>query len=157
MHRTMLVRSVTAVAVMIAMSACDTQSGPEAAGSPPPAPAPATTSAAAPSSSADDAATREACAAIKTDLKDNEAKVAKAEKIGPPAGHIAVSAQWTAGSTAVLAHSIGASDAVSAAADEVQREMQELSDKYNESAKAKPSRKKLEAAVAKLTAACSGA
>ena len=87
--------------------------------------------------------------------RDNADKIAKAEKIGPPAGHIAVSAQWIAGSAAVIAHSIGANDAVSAAADTVQQEMMNLGDAYNKSANAKPSKTKLEAAIKELTAACS--
>ncbi|WP_410811291.1 hypothetical protein [Micromonospora sp. 067-2] len=113
--------------------------------------APAATSAAP----TNDAATAKVCDAIRKDIKDNADKIAKAEKIGPPAGHIAVSAQWTAGSAAVIAHSIGASETVSAAADKVQQEMMGLSDEYNKSANAKPSRKKLEAAIKDLDAACS--
>jgi hypothetical protein len=156
MRRTRLFLSVSAVAAMIAMAGCDPQPSSDTSA---PTAAPAATSAAPADSPAADpadaAATAKACTDIKADLKDNASKVAKAEKIGPPAGHIAVSAQWTAGSTAIIAHSIGANEAVSTAADKVQKEMMDLGDAYNESAGAKPSKKKLEAAVKELDAACS--
>ena len=156
MHRTLLTRSVAAIAVVIAMAGCDPQAGTDDATT---LPAPAASSAApadnATSAAADDEATAKACAEIKKDLKENSDKIAEAEKIGPPAGHIAVSAQWAAGSASLIARSTGANETVRAAADEVQAEMMSLSDEYNESAKAKPSKKKLEAAVSKLTGACS--
>jgi len=158
MDRTRLVLSAVAIAAAIAMSGCDpqpssetstTSSEPAASAS-----APATT---ATKDAADAAATAKACKELKKDIKDNATKVAKAEKIGPPAGHIAVSAQWTAGSTAILAHSIGTPAAVSAAADKVQAEMMALGDAYNKSASAKPSKKKLDAAIDDLNAACAAA
>lgn len=154
--------AVTALAAVIAVAGCDPASS--TAGS---ATTPATAgsdAAAAPSTSAtpsaepaDDAATTKACADLKKDIKDNASQVAKAEKIGPPAGHIAVSAQWTAGSTAVIAHSIGANDKVSAAADVVQQEMMNIGDAYNKSSSAKPGKSKLNAAIADLNAACAAA
>ena len=156
MHRTLLTRSVSAVAVVLAMAGCDPQPSPdESTTTPPPAASSAAPADEATSSAANDAATAKACDDIKKDLKENAAKVADAEKIGPPAGHVAVSAQWIAGSTAIIAHSIGANEIVRTAADEVQKEMMSLSDAYNESPKAKPSKKKLDAAVKNLTAACS--
>jgi hypothetical protein len=168
MHRTRLVLTVSAVAAVIAMSGCDPKPSTEAsatsAATGTPNTAAATTSAAAAddaattsAAAADDAATAKACADIKKDIQDNATKVAKAAKIGPPAGHIAVSAQWTAGSTAVIAHSIGANQAVSAAADKVQQQMEALGDAYNKSASAKPSQAKLQAAITELNTACSGA
>jgi hypothetical protein len=152
MHWTRLVLSVSAVAAVIALSGCDPQ--PNTAGSTT-SPAPAASSTAPTSNSVNDAATAKACNDIKKDIKDNADKVAKAEKIGPPAGNIAVSAQWSAGSAAVIAHSIGANETVSAAADAVQKEMMNLGDEYNKSANAKPSKEKLEAAIKDLNAACS--
>jgi len=156
MHWTKLVLSTSAIAAVIATSGCDPQPSSENTATIPAtvvsAPVPATSTA---GGTAIDAATAKACNDLKKDIKDNAEKVAKAEKIGPPAGHIAVSAQWTAGSTAVIAHSIGANDTVSAAADTVQKEMMALGDAYNASANAKPSKKKLEAAIKDLTAACS--
>ncbi|CCH19811.1 hypothetical protein [Micromonospora lupini] len=162
MNRTRLVLTGLAVAAAIAMSGCDPQPESESTATSPSAAA----SSAAPtggaattatSAAANDAATVKACADIKKDVKDNAAKITKAEKIGPPAGHIAVSAQWAAGSAAVIAHSIGANEAVTAAADKIQNEMMGLSDAYNESADAKPSKKALEAAIKELNAACSAA
>ncbi|MET7710818.1 hypothetical protein [Micromonospora sp. NPDC005413] len=162
MNRTRLVLTGLAVAAAIAMSGCDPQ--PESAGTAT-SPSPAASSAAptggaattATSTAANDAATVKACADIKKDIKDNAAKVTKAEKIGPPAGHFAVSAQWVAGSVAILAHSMGANEAVTAASEKIQNEMMGLSDAYNKSADAKPSKKALEAAIKELDTACSAA
>lgn len=162
MNHTRLVLTGLAVAAAIAMSGCDPQ--PEAndtATSPSPAAASAAPTGGAastvPSTATDNAATVKACADIKKDIKDNAAKITKAEKIGPPAGHFAVSAQWAAGSVAILAHSIGASEAVTAASEKIQDEMMSLSDAYNKSADAKPSKKALEAAITELETACSAA
>ncbi|MEU7755815.1 hypothetical protein [Micromonospora sp. NPDC049171] len=162
MNRTRLVLTGVAVAAAIAMSGCDPQPTTESTAT---SPSPVASSAAptvgaattAASSVANDATTVKACADIKKDIKDNAAKIGKAEKIGPPAGHFAVSAQWAAGSVAILAHSMGASQAVTAASEKIQNEMMSLSDAYNESADAKPSKKALEAAIKELDAACSAA
>ena len=152
MHRTRVVLIGSAIAAMIAMAGCDPKT--TSAGS---ATAPATTATTATSAAAPavDAATEKACTAIKKDIKDNAALVAKAQKIGPPAGHIAVSAQWIAGSATVIQHSIGANETVAAAAGKVQSAMSELSDEYNKSGGAKPSTAKLDAAIKELNAACS--
>ncbi|MFD6566518.1 hypothetical protein [Micromonospora profundi] len=158
MNRTRLVLTGLAVAAAIAMSGCDPQPKPEGTAT---APSPAATSAAptggAATTATNDAATVKACADIKNDIKDNAAKVTKAEKIGPPAGHFAVSAQWAAGSVAILAHSMDANEAVTAASEKIQNEMMSLSDAYNKSADAKPSKKGLEAAIKELDTACSAA
>ncbi|MEU8161972.1 hypothetical protein ACFY3B_03660 [Micromonospora parva] len=162
MNRTRLVLTGVAVAAAIATAGCDpqpestdtsTSSSPAATSATPTAGA-ATTAA---SPAADGAATAKACADIKKDIKDNATKIAEAEKIGPPAGHFAVSAQWAAGSVAILAHSMGANEAVTAASEKVQNEMMGLSDAYNKSADAKPSKKALEAAIKELDTACSAA
>jgi hypothetical protein len=152
MHWTRLVLNASAVTAVIAMSGCDPQPNSEGSTT---SPAPAASSTAPTSNPVNDAGTAKACNDIKKDIKDNAGKVAKAKKIGPPAGNIAVSAQWTAGSTAVIAHSIGANETVGAAADAVQKEMMNLGDAYNKSANAKPSTKKLDAAIKDLDAACS--
>ena len=154
MHRTRFVLSGLAIAAVIATSGCDPQ--PSSAKSTT-SPAPVASATVPAKSTADEAAIAKTCNDLKNDIKDNAAKIAKVEKIGPPAGHIAVSAQWTAGSTAIIAHSIGADETVSAAADKVQKEMMALGDEYNKSASAKPSKKKLEAAIKDLNAACSAA
>ncbi|MFI7662808.1 hypothetical protein ACIBTW_28415 [Micromonospora parva] len=162
MNRTRLVLTGVAVAAAIATAGCDpqpestdtaTSSSPAASSAAPTAGA--ATTAATPA--ADGAATAKACADIKKDIKDNATKIAEAEKIGPPAGHFAVSAQWAAGSVAILAHSMGANEAVTAASEKVQNEMMGLSDAYNKSADAKPSKKALEAAIKELDTACSAA
>ncbi|MFG1885875.1 hypothetical protein [Micromonospora sp. NPDC049102] len=158
MNRTRLVLTGLAVAAMIATSGCDPQpESQDAATSPSPAVSSATPTVGAASAAADNAATVKACADIRKDIKDNAAKIAKAEKIGPPAGHFAVSAQWAAGSVAILAHAIGANQAVTAASEKIQNEMTSLSDAYNKSADAKPSKKALEAAIKELDTACSTA
>lgn len=162
MNRARLVLTGLAVAAAIAMSGCDPQPESEstataptsAASSAAPASSAATTATSAP---ANDAATVKACADIKKDITDNATKIAKAEKIGPPAGHFAVSAQWAAGSVAILAHAIGANETVTAASEKIQDEMMSLSDAYNKSADAKPSKKALEAAIKELDTACSAA
>jgi len=157
MHWTRLVLGGSAIAAVIAVSACDPATSTEKTTTSAAPVAAATTAAATSAPPTKDAATEQACTDIKKDIKENATKVAKAEKIGPPAGHIAVSAQWTAGSTAVIAHSIGANDAVSAAADKVQKEMFAVGEEYNKSAKAKPSKQKLDAAIKELDAACAAA
>src|SRR4051794_26697664 len=92
MHWTKLVLIGPAIAAVIAVAGCDPKPATSAGStaSTKSATTPATSAAASP----DDAATKKACAAIKKDIKDNAALVAKVKKIGPPAGHIAVSAQW---------------------------------------------------------------
>ncbi|WP_433262035.1 hypothetical protein ACQPWR_21720 [Micromonospora vinacea] len=158
MNRTRLVLTGVAVAAVIAMSGCDPQPKSEStATSPSPAASSAAPTSAAATPAANDAATVKACADIKKDIKDNAAKVTKAEKIGPPAGHFAVSAQWAAGSVAILAHALGANEAVTAASEKIQNEMMGLSDAYNKSADAKPSKEALEAAIKELDTACSAA
>jgi hypothetical protein len=157
MHWNRLVLSGSFIAAVVAVSGCDPQPAAEGSANSTAATAPAASSAAPATTAANDAGTVKACEDMKKDIKENAAKVAKAAKIGPPAGHIAVSAQWTAGSAAIIAHSIGANETVGAAADAVQKEMGNLSDAYNESAGAKPSKKKLEAAIKELDAACSAA
>ncbi|WP_030439100.1 hypothetical protein [Actinoplanes subtropicus] len=137
------------ITAVLAIAGCDPQPGPAAS---------ATSAAAAPTSAAAataDAATAKACTALQKDIKDNAALVAKDQKIGPPAGHIAVSAQWSAGAAAISEHSIGVNEAVAAAATKVQQTMADLSDEYNKPGNGKHSTAKLDAAVKELTAACS--
>ncbi|MEU7845968.1 hypothetical protein AB0B74_07485 [Micromonospora parva] len=162
MNRIRLVLTGVAVAAALGASGCDPQPESEDTGT---SPSPAASSAAptggaattAASPAANNAATVKACADIKKDIKDNATKIAEAEKIGPPAGHFAVSAQWAAGSVAILAHSMGANEAVTAASEKVQNEMMGLSDAYSKSADAKPSKKALEAAIKELDTACTAA
>jgi hypothetical protein len=103
-----------------------------------------------------DAATRAECTAMTGEIKSTLAKVAKAEKIGPPAGHSAVSARWSAGAAGLYAHTFTSSEAVNGAAKQVADEMSELADSWATAPKKTPSRADLDAAVGRLTGACAG-
>ncbi|MGR6320146.1 hypothetical protein Q2K19_25130 [Micromonospora soli] len=101
-----------------------------------------------------DAETKAACATMSADIKSTMAEVAKAEKIGPPAGHSAVSAQYSAGAAGFYAHTFTTSDAVNAAAKQVATAMSDLADTYATAPAKKPSRTTLDTAVKQLTTAC---
>ncbi|MGC9669358.1 hypothetical protein ACNTMW_22730 [Planosporangium sp. 12N6] len=103
---------------------------------------------------ATDAGTKTACSEISGDIETTMAKVAEAEKIGPPAGHSAVSAQYSAGAAAVYAHMITASTKVSDAAKQVATAMSDLADKYVTAPKEAPSKAALDTAVTQFKAAC---
>lgn len=101
-----------------------------------------------------DAGTKTACTAVTGDIKTTTANVAKAEKIGPPAGHSAVSAQYSAGAASIYAHVFTANAEVSAAAKQVATAMSDLADKYVTAPKKAPSKAALNAAVKDFKAAC---
>ncbi|MFE9690130.1 hypothetical protein [Micromonospora sp. NPDC005806] len=101
-----------------------------------------------------DTETKAACATMSADIKTTMAKVAKAEKIGPPAGHSAVSAQYSAGAAGFYAHTFTTSDPVNDAAKQVATAMSDLADKYATGPADRPSRTALDTAVKQLTAAC---
>ena len=65
--------------------------------------------------------TRAVCAPVDGEIKNTLAKVAEAEAIGPPAGHHAVSAQWSAGAATIYSLTTGvtgpAADAAAALAE----------------------------------------
>ena len=149
---------VLSVLVLAALTACEkaTESGSAA-----PAPTSTTASVAAPAPSAtaaaNDEATTKACTELLKAVKKNTKDVAESEKIGPPAGYIAVSTQYIAGSTAMKAYSIGANDEVSAAADKVSAAMDDLDEAWNANPKKAPSKAELNAAVKDLETACSAA
>jgi hypothetical protein len=114
-----------------------------------------TSTSAAPSGTpAVDADTRTACTLIKGDIDAAMANVATAEKIGPPAGHDAVSAQYSAGAAALYAHMFGASTGVSDAAKQVAKAMSDLADAYAKAPATPPSKAALDAAVKQFTDAC---
>lgn len=106
------------------------------------------------SGTAPNAETTASCATISKDIAATMAKVAEAEKIGPPAGHLAVSAQFSAGAAGLYAHTFTPSTAVNDAAKQVATAMSELADTYGSAPKAKPSRTGLDQAVAQLRSAC---
>ncbi|MEV4641087.1 hypothetical protein AB0J80_27465 [Actinoplanes sp. NPDC049548] len=146
-----VVSSVIAVAFL---SGCTTESDqPATVAAPVSAPASAAPS---PSAAGLDAATKKACKGLLAAVKDTTAKVADAEKIGPPAGHFAVGAAYAAGSAQLAAESIGSTDErVSAAADGVSAAMMDLDKAQQKDPEGKPSKAKLKAAVADLKKVCS--
>ncbi|GAB1692350.1 hypothetical protein [Krasilnikovia sp. M28-CT-15] len=165
MHRTRLGALSSIIVAAFALSGCTAGATPaDGSGKPGAGDAVALTpvasrpaSPAVPSAPALDAATKTACAQVSKDIKAALAKAAKAEKIGPPAGYAAVSAQYSAGASAIYANVIGANAAVNGAARQVATAMGKLADIYATAPRIKPSRQDLEAALKNLTAACSGA
>jgi hypothetical protein len=101
-----------------------------------------------------DAETKAACTALGKDIDTALAEIAKAEKIGPPAGHSAVSAQYSAGAAALYADMITAGDEVNAAAKRVATEMSDLADAYATAPKQAPDKAALNTSVKELKAAC---
>lgn len=142
-----------AVTAMLVLAGCD--DGSDAAGgratSGGDAPATAQPTATAAKMNAD---TKAACATISDAIKTTRAKVAEAEKIGPPAGHLAVSAEYSAGAAGLYAHMFSASGEVNDAAKQVATAMSDLADTYATAPKAKPSKAALDSAITQLTAAC---
>jgi hypothetical protein len=116
---------------------------------------PSTTSSATPSGAAAmDADTKIACTTISGDIETTKAKVAKAEKIGPPAGHSAVSAEYSAGAATIYAHMFNADTNVSNAAKQVATAMSDLADEYATAPKKAPSKTTLDTAIKQFNAAC---
>lgn len=101
-----------------------------------------------------DADTRTACTTLSGDIETTMAKVTEAEKIGPPAGHSAVSAQYSAGAAGLYAHMFTPSATVDDAAKQVATAMSDLADKYATAPGEKPSKTTLNTAIKQLTAAC---
>jgi hypothetical protein len=149
--------ALSAVLVVTALTACDPATEPKAAPvAPTAASAPAAVTTQASTAPADDAATKTACTKLIKAVNETAKQAAASEKIGPPAGYIAVSTQYIAGSTAMSAYSIGAAPEVAAAADKVKAAMDELDEAWNANPKKAPSKAKLDAAVKELKAACAG-
>jgi hypothetical protein len=139
------------------MSGCTPKKDPPAAAAKAPSAAAGAPSAAAPSPSNTglDAATKKVCAELLAAVKQTSASVAKAEKIGPPAGHYAVGAAYLAGAAQLAASSIGTTDErIQAAVDEVSNAMTDLDKAVQEDPRGKPSKAKLKAAVTELKQAC---
>jgi hypothetical protein len=101
-----------------------------------------------------DATTEKACDELTKAVDETAKKAASAEKIGPPVGYIAVSTQYIAGATAMTAYSIGANEAVTAAAGKVEAAMSDLDKAWNANPKKAPSKAALNAAVKELKTAC---
>ncbi|WP_231935027.1 hypothetical protein [Micromonospora viridifaciens] len=102
-----------------------------------------------------DAATKSACTSIKSDIQAALKRVAAAEKIGPPAGHSAVSAEYSADAAMLYAHAFTSSTAVNDAVKQVADAMSELADAWATAPKKAPSAAPLTAAMKQLDTACS--
>lgn len=144
-----------AAAALIIMSGCtsdgDDTSAAEPAGSSAP---PVVSTPPSPAPVGLDEATRTTCAAAEKDITTALKEVAKAEKIGPPAGHSAVSAQYSAGAATLYTHAFTSSDEVNGAVKAVATEMGDLADTWAKAPKKAPSKADLTAAQGKLKAAC---
>ncbi|GIE33716.1 hypothetical protein Ait01nite_067610 [Actinoplanes italicus] len=152
-----VVSSVIAVAALSACTPTEKKSTETAA--PPAAPA---ASAAAPVETSLapvglDAATKKACTTLFAAIKDNDKKVAEAEKIGGPVGHVAVGAQYLAGAADLYAKSLDATETkVMDAAGKVGDEMTALDGAWQKNPKKKPSEAALNKSIDELKAACAG-
>lgn len=145
---------VASVATIALVGACD-----QAVDSDQPGAAGVTSAAAAPTEVAStaptvDQVTKKACTELLASIEDNLKLVAEAEKIGPPAGHIAVGARYIAASADIYAKSIGAAPAVTDAASLVADEMDAMDKAYQKNPDKKPSRTDLNKAIAELKTAC---
>lgn len=139
------------------MSGCTTKADEPASVAEAPSAAAGTPSSAAPSPSSVglDPATKKACDGLLEAVKDTTAQVAKAEKIGPPAGHFAVGAAYLAGSAQLSDASSGSTDErVRAAAEQVSTAMKDLDAAHQKDPEGKPNKAKLKAAVTELKKAC---
>ena len=118
-------------------------------------PAPSAPAKPGPSATTLDAGTRKACTALLASIKKSDQRITKAEKIGPPAGHIAVGAEYLASSAEVSAQTRGVTDPkVRDAAGKVSEQMTALDASWQKKPGKKPSEKALNSAVADLKAAC---
>ncbi|SDS79891.1 hypothetical protein [Actinoplanes derwentensis] len=143
---------LSSVAMVALIGACDSATeSTDTAGTPASPAVPAEAASAAPTV---DEATKKACTELLAAIDDNAKLVAEAEKIGPPAGHIAVGAQYIAGSMDLYAKAIGAGPAVTEAASKVADEMDALDKAYQKNPDKKPSKADLAEAITGLEAAC---
>jgi len=146
---------LTAVVIFAAAAGCgnDTNSAGNSAKASATGSASATvTSSGAPTTDAD---TKKVCSDVSGDIQSTLAKVAEAEAIGPPAGHHAVSAQYSAGAAAISAHTITADGPVARAAKGVAEAMSNIADKYVDSS-SKPDKTPLTTAIDKFKTVCAG-
>ncbi|MEU7866223.1 hypothetical protein [Dactylosporangium sp. NPDC049140] len=118
-----------------------------------PAPSPSIPPSAGPSPTGDTAGGEAACTAVNADIQTTLTKVAEAEKIGPPAGFNAVSAQYSAGAAQIYSHVIDAPKAISDAGRAVADAMGVVADKYVDNS-SKPDKAPLNAAITAFKSAC---
>lgn len=145
----------SAAVVLIAMSSCtegdDIPSAESAKTSTPTTTAPPSLT---PTTAGLDAATKTACAAAEKDITSALKGIAEAEEIGPPAGHLAVSAQYSAGAAALYVHAFTDNDQVNDAVEGVATAMTDLADIWSEAPEKAPSTTDLTTAQKNLTTAC---
>lgn len=145
---------VTAVAV----GGCRTDSGSSDAKSTPRGAAsasPTATTSPSGSGAALDPTTKTACSNVKGDIDTTLTKVADAEKIGPPAGHLAVSAQYSAGAAGIYAHIMENIDQkVDQSADQVATALSDLGEKYATPPNGTPDKTALNNAITQFKTAC---
>ncbi len=142
-----------AAVAMIVMSGCDDDK-PSAGPAAPSAPAATSVPPVTPAPAGLDEATRKTCATAEKDITAALKEVAEAEKIGPPAGHSAVSAQYSAGAATLYTHAFTSSDEVNAAVKGVATAMTDLADTWAKAPGKAPSKADLTTARDKLKAAC---
>ncbi|HWS37502.1 MAG TPA: hypothetical protein VN408_32825 [Actinoplanes sp.] len=144
---------LSSVAVVALISACDSASDTDQGGVAAPASAAAPTEVASTAPAVDEA-TKKACTELLASIEDNLKLVAETEKIGPPAGHIAVGARYIAASADIYAKSIGAAPAVTDAASAVADEMDAMDKAWQKNPDKKPSKTELKKAITELQATC---
>lgn len=103
-------------------------------------------------SSTTDANAKKVCSDVSGEIQTTLAKVAEAEAIGPPAGHYAVSAQYSAGAAGISVHTTVDSEAARAAKG-VAEAMSAIADKYVDSS-SKPDKAPVNTAIDKFKAVC---
>jgi hypothetical protein len=97
--------------------------------------------------------TKAVCAPVEGEIKNTLAKVAEAEAIGPPAGHHAVSAQWSAGAATIYSLITGVTGPAADAAGDLADAMGAIADKYV-AAGSKPDKAPVNAAIETFRTAC---
>lgn len=148
---------LSSAAVVAMLGACTTDDGAkETTGG---GDAPATQAASAPAEVAStaptlDEATRKACTELLASIDKNLKVATDAEKIGPPAGHIAAGAAYIAASADIYAKSIGTNPVVTDAADKVADEMDAMDKAWQKDPDKKPARTDLNKAITGLKTAC---
>lgn len=98
--------------------------------------------------------TKAVCTTASGDIEAWMAKVAEAEKIGPPAGHSAVSAQYSAGAATLYTHTFTADTKVNDAVKQVATAMSDLADKYATAPKVAPDKGSLVSAINQFKTVC---
>lgn len=140
---------------MIFMFGCTPGDDPSSAAQPTEPAASATVTTSAPSAEADSvAATKAACAAVEESVAATLKRVAEAEKVGPPEGHLDVSLGYAVGVGAIYHHSFTSSDQVSHAINNLVIAMGDLAEAWEKGPEEAPSTAEFSAAHKRLKEAC---